>query len=85
MAQRKQTLVQLNDELVARLDSRSARERRSRSELIREAIEHFLAADRDAEIDRAIVDAYMRQPQEDLGAEWAARSSIAAEPWPEDL
>jgi metal-responsive CopG/Arc/MetJ family transcriptional regulator len=78
---RTQTLVQLSDELLAQLDARAAREGRSRSELIREAVAGYLAADREAETDRQIVEAYTRQPQQDLGAEWAARRSIAAEPW----
>jgi predicted transcriptional regulator len=76
-----QTLVQLTDELLARLDSRSARERRSRSDLIREAVEQYLADGAEGEIDRAIAEGYARQPAEDLGAEWAARAMIAAEPW----
>ena len=78
---RTQTLVQLSDELLSQLDARAAREGRSRSELIREAVAGYLAADREAETDRRIVEAYTRQPQQDLGAEWAARRSIAAEPW----
>jgi metal-responsive CopG/Arc/MetJ family transcriptional regulator len=78
---RTQTLVQLSDELLERLDSYRAREGRSRSEVVREAIERYLAADREAEIDRLIVDAYTRQPPEDLWTEQAARQMIAAEPW----
>jgi len=60
---RTQTLVQLSDELLAQLDSRAAREGRNRSDLIREALARFLAADREAEIDRLIVEGYTRQPQ----------------------
>lgn len=60
---RTQTLVQLTDELLERLDARATREGRSRSELVREAIANYLAADREAEIDRLLVDAYTRQPQ----------------------
>ena len=46
------------------------------------AVAIYLAGDREADIDRRIVDAYARQPQEDLtGAESAARAIIAAEPW----
>jgi metal-responsive CopG/Arc/MetJ family transcriptional regulator len=78
---RTQTLVQLSDELLERLDSYRAREGRSRSEVVREAIERYLAADREAEIDRLIVDAYTRQPPEDLWTEQAARQMITAEPW----
>jgi Arc/MetJ-type ribon-helix-helix transcriptional regulator len=79
---RQQTLVQLSDELVAGLDARAGREGRSRSELIREAITEYLAADREAEIDRQIVDGYTRRPQQDLlAADWTARAIVAGEPW----
>jgi metal-responsive CopG/Arc/MetJ family transcriptional regulator len=78
---RKQTLVQLSEELLARLDSYRAPRGRSRSEVVREAIERYLEADREAEIDRLIVDAYRRRPPEELWAEQAARQMIAAEPW----
>ena len=75
-------LVQLSDDLIARLDSRAAAARRSRSDLIREAIERYLADDPAAVIDAAIVDSYTRiPPDEDFGAGWAARASIDAEPW----
>jgi predicted DNA-binding protein len=78
---RTQTLVQLSDELLDRLDSYRAREGRSRSEVVREAIERYLEADCEAEIDRLIVDAYTRQPPDDLWGDQAARQMIAAEPW----
>jgi predicted DNA-binding protein len=78
---RRQTLVQLSDELLERLDAYRAREGRSRSEVVREAIERYLQTDREAEIDRLLVEAYTRQPPEDLWAEQAARHIIAAEPW----
>jgi metal-responsive CopG/Arc/MetJ family transcriptional regulator len=79
---RTQTIVQLNDELLERLDARRQREGRSRSELIRDAVERYLEADREAAIDRAIIEGYTRvPPDDDLGAEWAARTIIAAEPW----
>ena len=79
---RKQTLVQLTDELLATLDSRAAREGRSRSDLIREAVSGYLAGSPEADIDRQIVESYTREPQDDLLlAEWAARTMIADEPW----
>ena len=53
---RRQTLVQLSDELLAALDERVARDGRSRSEVIREAVVSYLADDREADIDRRIVD-----------------------------
>lgn len=77
-------LVQLSDDLIARLDALAASARRSRSDLIREAIERYLAADPAALIDAAIVESYTRiPPDEDFGAQWAARTSIDAEPWEE--
>jgi metal-responsive CopG/Arc/MetJ family transcriptional regulator len=78
---RTQTLIQLTDDLIERLDSRRAREGRSRSELVREAIELYLASDREAEIDRLIVEAYKRQPPQDVWGDESARRLIAAEPW----
>jgi metal-responsive CopG/Arc/MetJ family transcriptional regulator len=80
---RRQTLVQLNDELVALLDERAARTHRSRSQVIREAVEQYLAAERAAAIDRAIVEGYTRIPPDepDPWAEIAATESIRAEPW----
>jgi metal-responsive CopG/Arc/MetJ family transcriptional regulator len=80
---RRQTLVQLNDELLALLDRRAARDGRSRSQLIREALEEYLRDEREAEIDRQIVEAYMRmpQPERDPWAEAAGRRTIADEPW----
>ena len=53
---RTQTLVQLNDELLALLDERAARERRSRSTLIREALEMFLRDEIDGAVGRRIVE-----------------------------
>jgi metal-responsive CopG/Arc/MetJ family transcriptional regulator len=80
---RRQTLVQLSDELIALLDERAARSGRSRSELIRTAVERDLAGDRAAAIDAAIVEGYRKIPPRELDA-WAeasAKRSAAAEPW----
>jgi metal-responsive CopG/Arc/MetJ family transcriptional regulator len=79
---RTQTLVQLTDDLLAALDQQAASTGRSRSELIREAIERYLIEEVEARIDQAIVKGYSRIPQEeDPWAEAMARESIAAEPW----
>jgi metal-responsive CopG/Arc/MetJ family transcriptional regulator len=79
---RQQTLVQLTDQLLAALDERAARDGVSRSRLIRDALEAYLAADRGAAIDRAIVDGYTRvPPEDDPWADAAARESIRREPW----
>jgi predicted transcriptional regulator len=81
MMARTQTLVQLSDDLLERLDRLRDREGRSRSELIREAVEQYLAVDEEAEIDRLVVEAYTRRPPEDAWADEAARRMIATEPW----
>jgi Arc/MetJ-type ribon-helix-helix transcriptional regulator len=79
---RREVLVQLSDELVARVDAQAARSRRSRSSLIREAIERYVEPDPAATADALIVDGYTRiPPDEDLGAVWGAAASLAAEPW----
>src|SRR4051794_23356731 len=78
---RTQTLVQFSDDLLRRLDRYRAREGRSRSEVVREAVEQYLAADREVEIDRLIVEGYTRQPPEDVWGDEAARQMISAEPW----
>ncbi len=79
---RQQTLVQLTEELVALLDERAARSGRSRSALIREALEEYLRDEREAAIDRAIVEGYTRIPEEDdPWVELGARRMIAEEPW----
>lgn len=84
MAVRTQTLVQLSDALVARIDERAARLGRSRSSLIREALEHYLVDESEAEIDRQIIEGYTRIPQteeEDAWARAAATRMLAEERW----
>lgn len=79
-----QTLVQLNQKLLQRLDERAANEGRSRSALIRDAIEEYLYDEEAARIDREIREGYERIPQteEELaGAEREAREAIREEPW----
>ena len=80
---RRQTLVQLSDELLAALDERAVRAGASRSQLIREAIEAYLETGRDAEIDAAIIEGYTRIPPDDdpwLGA-LARESARNLPPW----
>ena len=77
---RRQTLVQLNDALLAALDQHVAATGRSRSDLIREAIEHYLSESSD--VDTRIVEGYRRTPQTtDTWVETLALQSIADEPW----
>jgi Arc/MetJ-type ribon-helix-helix transcriptional regulator len=80
---RRQTLVQLDDAQIAALDERAGRSGRSRSDLIREAIDLLLRTGESAAIDAAIVAGYTRHPPVEFDAlAWAnAKASIAAEPW----
>jgi metal-responsive CopG/Arc/MetJ family transcriptional regulator len=80
---RQPTLVQLTDDLLARLDERAARTGVSRSELVRRAIEEHLALSDSGAIDGAIVAGYERVPPPDVDpwAEASATESIQAEPW----
>ena len=77
-------MVQLNDSLLAVLDQRAVETGRSRSELIREAIEQYYKEDIEAAIDRAMVEGYTRIPADDEFdglAEANARILIGEEPW----
>lgn len=81
---RTQTIVQLNDELLRRLDERAAREGRSRSALIREAVEAYLHDEESARIDREIIEGYERIPVTAEEMAWARagmRKMIEEEPW----
>jgi metal-responsive CopG/Arc/MetJ family transcriptional regulator len=78
---RKQVLVQLDDELVDRLDELARRVEVSRSELLRRGAVAVLEADRIEGAERALVTAYRQHPQDPLIVESAAR--LAAETTPE--
>ncbi|HET6997065.1 MAG TPA: ribbon-helix-helix protein, CopG family [Solirubrobacterales bacterium] len=81
---RTQTLVQLSEELLRRLDERAAREGRSRSALIRDAIEAYLYDEENARIDQEIREGYERIPPSEAdhrAAEREAREAIREEPW----
>lgn len=67
---RKQTLVQLTDDLVRRLDQEAERTGSSRSALIRRAIELYLQPRWDEEVARQYREAYAHQPQTEEEAEW---------------
>lgn len=80
---RRQVLVQLSDDLLALLDERAGMACISRSELVRRAIRQYVESDREAEIDRAIIEGYTRipPPERDPWAEASALRSIREEPW----
>jgi len=74
---RREVLVQLDDELVARLDRLARHRAVSRSELLRQGALAVLEADALAAADAALQDAYRRTPQDPVVIEAAAR--LAAE------
>jgi len=81
---RTQTLVQLTTALLRRLDERAAREGRSRSALIREAIEAYLHDEERDRITQEIIEGYERIPPTDDEMAWAERETremIREEPW----
>jgi metal-responsive CopG/Arc/MetJ family transcriptional regulator len=81
---RTQTLVQLTTDLLRRLDERATREGKSRSSLIRDAIENYLHDEERARITREIIEGYERIPPTDEEMAWAereAREMVREEPW----
>lgn len=78
---RREVLVQLEDELVARLDEVAGRLEVSRSELLRRGAAAILEADELTQADIRLVDAYKKNPPDAALAESARR--LAAEISPE--
>jgi metal-responsive CopG/Arc/MetJ family transcriptional regulator len=78
---RKQVLVQLDDELVARLDEAAERQGVSRSELLRRGALALLEAEELRAADEALQEAYRRVPQDPAIVQAAAR--LAARTVPE--
>jgi hypothetical protein len=86
---RRQTLVQLTDDLVDVLDAIAAKQGVTRSALIRTVLEGFVQDEDEAEKDRRMVEGYTRIPPGtpdewgnlDDWAEWAARRIVTEEPW----
>jgi predicted DNA-binding protein len=70
MTRRTQTLVQLNEDLVARLDEVAANRRLSRSGLIREILESALAEQERDRLSERIIKGYTEVPQSDARDEW---------------
>ncbi len=81
---RKQTLVQLSDEILAELDLEVGRRGISRSALIREAVAAHLKGTSEAELVRQYIDGYRRFPEtegEMREAEQRGIEMIREEPW----
>lgn len=77
MVMRQQVLVQLDDELVARLDALAEEMGTNRSELLRRGARAVIEAAENADADRRLQDAYRRQPVDPVLVESARR--LAAE------
>jgi Ribbon-helix-helix protein, copG family len=80
---RRQTLIELDEARLAALDERAAWSGRSRSDLIREAVDLLLGAGDSAAIDAAIAAGYRDRPAPETDA-WVHSGTIAvinAEPW----
>jgi metal-responsive CopG/Arc/MetJ family transcriptional regulator len=78
---RRQVLVQLDDDLVARLDQLASERGTSRSELLRRGAVAVLEADQLRQADLELQDTYRRIPQDPQLVESAAR--LAAQTVPE--
>jgi metal-responsive CopG/Arc/MetJ family transcriptional regulator len=79
---RTQTKVQFTDGLLSALDQHVAQVGRSRSDVIREAVETYLGNLPEAEADRRLIESYTRMPQEDWPDDYeSVRESIEEEPW----
>jgi metal-responsive CopG/Arc/MetJ family transcriptional regulator len=78
---RREVLVQLDDELVARLDHLASERGTSRSELLRRGAQALLDADELRHADLELQDAYRRFPQDPHIVSSAAR--LASETIPE--
>ena len=78
---RREVLVQLDDELVERLDAIAARTAVSRSELLRRAALAVIEADEWAQADERLVEGYTKYPPDPLLLETSRR--LAAETAPE--
>lgn len=81
---RKQVLVQLTDELVEKLDELGEQTGRSRSAMVRDAVERYVVRESDAEKDRRLIEGYTRFPPDgefDADAEENLRRLLEEESW----
>lgn len=78
---RREVLVQLDDDLVEKLDEIAERTKVSRSELLRRAAQAVIEADEWAEADKRLVEGYTKYPPDPVLLETSRR--LAAETAPE--
>ncbi|HVM13061.1 MAG TPA: ribbon-helix-helix protein, CopG family [Egibacteraceae bacterium] len=77
---RKEVLVQLDDDLVARLDRLARKQHTNRSELLRRGALAVLRADEIDQADQELRAAYRRLPQDPAVVEAAASPAAATAP-----
>jgi len=77
---RREVLVQLDDDLIARLDQLADAEKTSRSELLRRGASAVLEAAEQLEADRSLREAYRRVPQDPALVTSARRLAAATTP-----
>lgn len=77
---RREVLVQLDDELVARLDEVAERSGVSRSELLRRAALAVLQADEWAQADKRLTEGYTKYPPDPLLIETSRRLASETAP-----
>jgi len=77
---RKEVLVQLDDDLVQRLDQLADKQGTNRSELLRRGAAALLEAADQADADRVLQEAYRRVPQDRAIVAAALRLAAAANP-----
>lgn len=79
---KKPVLVQFTDELIQDLDQMGARQHRSRSAIVREAVQRYITRESEEYKDQLLIEAYGRIPDaSDSWAEAAARDLVEEEPW----
>ena len=78
---RREVLVQLDDELVAKLDEVAQRTKVGRSELLRRGAQAVLEADEWARADKRLIEGYTKYPPDPVLLETSRR--LAAETAPE--
>lgn len=81
---RKPVLIQLSDELISQLDEVVEEQGRSRSAIVRDAVERYVATESIAAKDRRLIEAYARVPDDGEWADWAEaglRDLLEEESW----
>lgn len=81
---RKQVLVQFTDDLLKKLDQLSEQLQRSRSSVIRDAVEIYVEKESLAEKQRRDIEGYTRFPETEEELAWARESGrrmVEEEPW----